>query len=288
MAKKLVIGIVYAHELGRPDGHVACTLGGVNYESRGGRGIVKGKSARGATSKLFRHRFYIVLSDTAAMRAKQWADAHVGEPYQLNQVPGHGGDCSGYVSGIICKALNRPVRRLFSTASWPRVYRQLGFKPGTGPSPTPHKRKDEMTPAEFLQLLKNPDVRRYMGAVPWTYTGRGIADNDLTPEGNKSTLWMLDNTWRNAVLAVAKLNVLAAALTDEKADREAMKAKLAELDRAATERGEQVRQLQENTPQATVDMLLNTAGGPTELVTLLKSGMAEDQWNDFKTAVAAA
>ena len=127
-----------------------------------------------------------------------------------------------------------------------------------------------------------------MGAVPWTYIGRGIADNDLTPAGNKSTLWMLDNTWRNAVLAVKKLNVLAEALTDENTDREAIKAKLEELDREATERGEQVRQLRENTPQATVDMLLNTAGEPTDLVTILKSGMSEDQWNDFKTAVAAA
>jgi hypothetical protein len=288
MAKTLVIGIVYAHELGRDDGHVACTLGGVNYESRSSRGIVKGRDARGATSRLFRHRFYLVLSDTAALRAKRWADAQVGEPYVWGRVPGHGGDCSGYVSGIICTALNRPVRRLFSTETWTTVYRRLGFKPGTGPSPAPHERKDDMTPSEFLKLLKHPDVWRYMGAVPWTYIGRGIADNDLTPEDNKSTLWMLDNTWRNAVLAVEKLNVLAAALTDEKADREAMKAKLAELDRAATERGEQVRQLRENTPQATVDMLLNTAGGPSDLVTILKSGMSEDQWNDFKTAVAAA
>jgi hypothetical protein len=151
-----------------------------------------------------------------------------------------------------------------------------------------NERKDDMTSAEFLQILKNPDVRRYMGAVPWTYIGRGIADNDLTPKGNKSTLWVLDNTWRNTVLAVEKLNVLAEALTDENADREAIKAKLKELDREATERGEQVRQRRENTPQAVVDMLLNTAEGPTDLVTLLKSGMSEDQWNDFKTAVAAA
>jgi hypothetical protein len=148
MAKKLVIGIVYAHELDRPDGHVACTLGGVNYESRGGRGIVKGGSARGATSKLFRHRFYIVLSDTAAMCAKRWDDAQVGEPYRYGQVPGYGGDCSGYISGIICTALNRPVRRLFSTEDWTKVYRRLGFKAGTGPSPVP----EDPRPATLVHI----------------------------------------------------------------------------------------------------------------------------------------
>jgi hypothetical protein len=159
MAKKLVIGIVYAHELRSNNGHVACTLGGVNYESRSSRGIVKGKSARGATSGLFRHRFYIVLSDSAAMRAKRWADAQVGEPYRFGQVPGSGGDCSGYVSGIICKALNRPVQRLFSTENWTRVYRRLGFKPGTGPAPGPEAPR----PATLVGIYAiQPD-----GALRW-------------------------------------------------------------------------------------------------------------------------
>src|SRR4051795_1811839 len=108
MAKKLAIGISYKRELSSGDGHVACTLGRVNYESEGSRGIIKGRSARGATSRLFRHQFYIIVSDAAAKRAKEWADAQVGEPYVWGRVPGHGGDCSGYVSGIICKALNRP------------------------------------------------------------------------------------------------------------------------------------------------------------------------------------
>src|SRR5688572_24448927 len=133
MAKKLVIGIVYKHELRSDYGHVACTFGGVNYESRGDRGIVKGGAARGATNGLFRHHFYVVLSEDAAMRAKRWADAQVGEPYVMGRVPGYGGDCSGFVSGIICEALGRPVQRLFSTSNWTKVYQGLGFKPGTGP-----------------------------------------------------------------------------------------------------------------------------------------------------------
>jgi hypothetical protein len=38
MAKLLLIGVSYPHELRRGIGHVACTLGGVNYESRGSSG----------------------------------------------------------------------------------------------------------------------------------------------------------------------------------------------------------------------------------------------------------
>src|SRR5688572_13945835 len=135
MAKSLVIGIAYPHELSSGIGHVACTLGGVNYESRGDRGFLKGSAARGATNGLFRHHFHVVLSEAAAARAKRWADAQVGEPYVWGRVPGHGGDCSGYVSGIICEALGRPVQRVFSTGTWTRVYQRLHFKPGLGPTP---------------------------------------------------------------------------------------------------------------------------------------------------------
>lgn len=134
MAKTLVVGIAYPHELASGIGHVACTLGGVNYESRGSLGIIKGSRARGASDPLFRHRFYLVLADGQAARAKRYADAHQGEPYVWGGVPGRGGDCSGYVSGIICTALGRPVARLFGTGTWTAVYKTLGFKAGSGPT----------------------------------------------------------------------------------------------------------------------------------------------------------
>jgi hypothetical protein len=153
MAKKLVIGIAYARELNSPFGHVACTLGGVNYESRGDRGILKGSAARGANSRPFRHRFYVVLSDAAAMRAKQYADAHIGEPYVLYGVPGNGGDCSGFVSGIICAARGRPIQRVFSTSNWAAVYQRLGFKPGTGPSPA--EEADDMDENTIISQAKD-------------------------------------------------------------------------------------------------------------------------------------
>lgn len=136
MAKLLQIGISFPHEMSSGIGHVACTLAGVNYESRGGNGIVRGSAARGATHGLFRYRFHIRLSDRQAQRAKAYADKCVGRAYVWGGVPqasDGGGDCSGYVSGIICAALaKRPIRRLFGTGTWSRRFRSLGFSVGLG------------------------------------------------------------------------------------------------------------------------------------------------------------
>lgn len=136
MAKLLQIGISFPHEMSSDIGHVACTLGGVNYESRGGAGILRGSAARSASNGLFRHRFHIRLSETQAKRAKRYADRCVGRPYVWGGVPkmsGGGGDCSGYVSGIICAALGKsPIRRLFATGNWSAKAAGLGFKPGLG------------------------------------------------------------------------------------------------------------------------------------------------------------
>lgn len=120
MTRLLQVGLSTAAELHSRYGHVACTLGGVNYESRGSRGCLRGSSARGASHPLFRHTFHIVLTDAAAAAAKAYADGCVGQPYVLGQVPSktRGGDCSGFVSGIICVAKGKPVRRLFSTGTW--------------------------------------------------------------------------------------------------------------------------------------------------------------------------
>jgi hypothetical protein len=129
----LQLGIAYPQDL-HGIGHVACTLGGVNYESRGGRGCVKGSTARGATSPLFRHQFHTELSDGDASRAKVYADSCVGEPYVWDAVPSprHGGDCSGFVSSIICAAKGETIHRLFSTTNWPDVASHLGFSAGLG------------------------------------------------------------------------------------------------------------------------------------------------------------
>jgi hypothetical protein len=137
MSKLLQIGHSSRAELHAARyGHIACTLGGVNYESRGGKGCLRGSSARGATHRLFKHHYFLVLTDAQAKAAKKYADGCVGQPYRITQVPTahHGGDCSGYVSGIICAAKGKRIRRLFTTASWPRRFddADLGFKKGLG------------------------------------------------------------------------------------------------------------------------------------------------------------
>jgi hypothetical protein len=130
----LLVGVMLPAESRSGIGHTACTLGGVNYESKGSVGCIKGSVARGAAHPLFRHRFHLEISDAQAVQAKRYADACVGQPYVWANVPTsrHGGDCSGYVSGIICAALDRePIpHRLFATVGWPAVARGLGFATG--------------------------------------------------------------------------------------------------------------------------------------------------------------
>ncbi len=139
MTTLLQIGIAYAAELGGI-GHVACTLGGINYESRGGIGCLKGSAARGATSPLFRHHYYTALPDDRAQQAKRYADSCIGEPYVWDAVPApsHGGDCSGFVSAIICAAEGKPIHRVFSTGDWIDVASGLGFRAGLGGGVTPN------------------------------------------------------------------------------------------------------------------------------------------------------
>ncbi|MEU2614199.1 peptidoglycan-binding domain-containing protein [Micromonospora sp. NPDC007271] len=138
MAKLLQIGIVYPNEMRSGIGHVACTLGGVNYESRGGRGCLKGSAARGAAHPLFKHRFHRVLTDAQAKAAKEWADRCIGLTYVWAAVPvlapppKKGGDCSGFMSGILCAAEGKPITRRFSTGIWKAHFKALGFAEGLG------------------------------------------------------------------------------------------------------------------------------------------------------------
>ncbi len=136
MTKLIQIGMSTAAELNDDFGHIACTLGGVNYESRGGAGCLRGSAARGATTALFRHQFHRVLTEAEAARAKSYADGCVHQPYVLGMVPSssHGGDCSGYMSGIICSANNVSPRRLFATATWQTRFddADIKFQKGLG------------------------------------------------------------------------------------------------------------------------------------------------------------
>jgi hypothetical protein len=138
--KLLQVGISYSNELRGGIGHTACTLAGVNYESSGSRGCTKGTAARGATNPLFRHHYYLTLTDGQAAQAAAYAGGCIGEPYVWGGVPSsrRGGDCSGFVSGIICAARGQTIRRLFGTGTWVAREAGLGFHVGLGPTPAPH------------------------------------------------------------------------------------------------------------------------------------------------------
>jgi peptidoglycan hydrolase-like protein with peptidoglycan-binding domain len=137
--KLLQVGISYSNELRGGIGHTACTLAGVNYESSGSRGCIKGTTARGADNPLFRHRYYLLLTDGQAATAKRYADQCIGRPYVWGGVPSasRGGDCSGFVSGIICAARGWAIHRLFGTGNWVDREAGLGFHVGLGPANPP-------------------------------------------------------------------------------------------------------------------------------------------------------
>ena len=168
MTKLLQIGQSTAKEIhAKRFGHIACTLGGVNYEStshtkKGGSGCVRGSAARGAADKLFKHRFFLVLTEEQAKLAKRYADGCVGQPYILGKVPSvrHGGDCSGFVSGIICAARDKPMKRLFSTATWLDQFDDLGFKRGLGGG------------------MPLPENGRVEGVLDRPYPGNPVVRND--------------------------------------------------------------------------------------------------------------
>lgn len=134
MTKLLQIGQSTAGELHDQFGHIACTLGGVNYESRGSKGVLRGSAARGANNPLFRMHYFLLLPDAEAEAARKFADSCVGKRYILGGVPANdrGTDCSGLVSGIYCAAKGRRLERLFCTADWRKVRVRLGFSEGLG------------------------------------------------------------------------------------------------------------------------------------------------------------
>jgi hypothetical protein len=84
MTKLLQIGQSTAAEIGAAHfGHIACTLGGVNYEStshtiKGGSGCVRGSAARGAAHRLFKHQFFMLLTDAQAKAAQNMPTAVSG------------------------------------------------------------------------------------------------------------------------------------------------------------------------------------------------------------------
>jgi peptidoglycan hydrolase-like protein with peptidoglycan-binding domain len=128
------IGHATASDLGHDFGHIACTLAGVNYESRGSKGVLKGMPARGARNSLFVNHFHLVFDDEQARRALRYANACAGQKYVLGQVPTRhqGGDCSGFMSGIVRAARGHPLKRIFTTATFLDRAEDLGFTHGPG------------------------------------------------------------------------------------------------------------------------------------------------------------
>jgi hypothetical protein len=180
MSTLFQIGMSTAAELGMRYGHMACTLDGVNYESHAGKrgGCKKGSAARGATNPLFRHHFHLRLTDAQAARAKAYADSCVGQPYVLGGVPtpNRGGDCTGLPSAMHCKAMERPVKRLFTTATWLSRFDDpdLGFSKGLG-----KPGEDDMTKDELLDALESPRGIKLLRKVILSSPGDDGADGSL-------------------------------------------------------------------------------------------------------------
>jgi hypothetical protein len=164
MSMLLQVGMSTAAELGSRYGHIAFTLGEVNYESRGSKGCLKGSAARGATNPLFRHHFHLRLTDAQAAKAKAYADSCAGQPYVLGQIPtaNRGGDCSGLGCGMVCAANGKPPTRLFTTATWLSRFDDpdMGFSKGLG-----EMEEDDMTQNELLEALGSPQGMKILRKV---------------------------------------------------------------------------------------------------------------------------
>jgi hypothetical protein len=78
------LGVRFPKESRSGIGHVAGTLGGLNVESRGHRGVLTGRAARGATNLLFLHHFHVPIDGSQTgmlLRAPA--------PRLLRAYPGH-------------------------------------------------------------------------------------------------------------------------------------------------------------------------------------------------------
>lgn len=70
-----VVGFSTKAELGMSFGHTAGSLGGLNVESRGGKGVLVGPTARSPGMKMFKHRMHLPIS------AAQGVVRHRGKPF---------------------------------------------------------------------------------------------------------------------------------------------------------------------------------------------------------------
>jgi Putative peptidoglycan binding domain len=80
-----VVGFSTKAELGMDFGHTAGSLGGLNVESRGGKGVLVGPTARSPGLKMFKHRMHLPIS------AAQGVIRHKGKPFPGTVRRGHSG-----------------------------------------------------------------------------------------------------------------------------------------------------------------------------------------------------
>lgn len=69
------VGFSTKAELGMDFGHTAGSLGGLNVESRGGKGVLVGPTARSPGMKMFKHKMHLPIS------AAQGVMRHQGKPF---------------------------------------------------------------------------------------------------------------------------------------------------------------------------------------------------------------
>jgi peptidoglycan hydrolase-like protein with peptidoglycan-binding domain len=113
------LGVRFPFESHSGIGHVAGSLGRLNVESRGGRGVLVGAAARGATNTLFTHHFHVPIDG-----AKLGAPPPPQPSRLLHPYPGHQHRRSPSVhdhTSLIQQRLNQ--------IAGPRGHQSLGGKP---------------------------------------------------------------------------------------------------------------------------------------------------------------
>jgi peptidoglycan hydrolase-like protein with peptidoglycan-binding domain len=113
------LGVRFPFESRSGIGHVAGSLGRLNVESRGGRGVLVGSAARGATNGLFPHHFHVSIDGD-----RQGIPPPQPRSMLLHPYPGHmhqRGDSTHEHAVLIQRRLN--------SFAGPRGHAVLGNKP---------------------------------------------------------------------------------------------------------------------------------------------------------------
>ena len=155
----------------------------------------------------------------------------ISSQYTTYSDTGPGWDAYGGMKPVIWQYTATPI----DTNAFKGTQAELGNLFATGTT-----EGDDMTPAEFLTILKDPSVAAYMRAFPWQYTGGGIdaastlaALNDASHAAQADELAALSEQVDAIAAAVGALSTTTPALSD--ADKNDIAKRVADLIAGRTE-----------------------------------------------------